>query len=183
MKRGADRAVAQQRYENRSDPADHLEWKQQREQISLSLGERVIDKSFDQVYRSLITSMASLGIGVAVQVAQKESGFISAKGEFSDSIKHLHNEGAREWARLVGYPTGVFDEFTWEYNGTICPAANFSWLKHKEILNITLVKQQEAQCKVKLRLSGVQYPKMLELCYQQIWIKLDKQIFLDKALD
>lgn len=167
---------------------DLLPWQRQREQISLAVGERVIDKSFEQVFGALITSMPSLGVKVSVQVAQKEAGFITAKGYFSDDAKHLRNEEAREWAIGAGLPRGIFDEWNIQFEFRHAPlhqgAVDFTKIRFdEETLHLTVVKQRENQCKVKLRLSGVQYPKMLELCYRQIWTKLDKQLFLDKALD
>jgi hypothetical protein len=46
-----------------------------------------------------------------------------------------------------------------------------------------MVKQNVRQTKVKLRFDGTYYPRQVEELYRKVWAEVDKQMFLDKALD
>ena len=50
-------------------------------------------------------------------------------------------------------------------------------------LTLTMVKQSARQTKVKLRFDGTYYPRRVEELYKKVWAEVDKQMFLDKALD
>jgi hypothetical protein len=50
-------------------------------------------------------------------------------------------------------------------------------------MTITVGPHGEGQTKVKARFSQVYYPRELEECYSLLWQSIDKQGFLDNALD
>jgi hypothetical protein len=50
-------------------------------------------------------------------------------------------------------------------------------------LTLSMVKQSAQQTKVKLRFDGIYYPRQVEELYKRVWAEVDKQMFLDKALD
>jgi hypothetical protein len=53
----------------------------------------------------------------------------------------------------------------------------------QQAMTISLVKQSPTQTKVKIRFSNVNYPAELQEYYKIVWPAIDKQIFLDKAVD
>jgi hypothetical protein len=50
-------------------------------------------------------------------------------------------------------------------------------------LTLSMVKQGARQTKVKLRFDGAYYPRQVDELYRKVWAEVDKQMFLDKALD
>lgn len=50
-------------------------------------------------------------------------------------------------------------------------------------LTLSMVKQGVRQTKVKLRFDGVYYRRRVDELYKKVWAEVDKQMFLDKALD
>ena len=50
-------------------------------------------------------------------------------------------------------------------------------------VTLSLVRQGEKQTKVKLRFDKVYYPSQVQEFYRMVWAAVDKQIFLDQALD
>ena len=50
-------------------------------------------------------------------------------------------------------------------------------------LTLSLTRQGPKQTKVKLRFDNVYYPEALDEYYKLVWAAVDKQMFLDTALD
>jgi hypothetical protein len=50
-------------------------------------------------------------------------------------------------------------------------------------LTVSLVRQSARQTKVKLRFDNVHYPLLVDEYYKTVWAAIDKQMFLDQALD
>jgi hypothetical protein len=158
-------------------------WYNQREGVTQALGDRVFDKSFDQVFNALVVALSSMGAEVSNM--ERQSGYIAARGKIlpPDRSKALRHEGLVEYCRHHGYDPSLLDVRKGS-DFEIDPDMGGSMMdKWATAMTISLVKQGEKQTKVKLRFTGVYYPRLLEESYKVVWPTLDKQIFLDKNLD
>ena len=156
-------------------------WHAQREKMALALGDRTFDKGFDRVFESMITALASLGC--RVNNIERTSGYITASLPQlgPDQQAALQNEARTQYAQIKGYPASVLQKggpmgFDMDFGGMMERGGGAG-------LTLSMVKQGARQTKVKLRFDGIYYPRQVDELYKKVWAEVDKQMFLDKALD
>ena len=162
---------------------DLAEWYSQREKMALAVGDRVFDKGFERVFESMITALASLGC--RVNNIERNSGFITASlPQLSPGQQEsLKNEARTQYAQIKGYPPSVLQkggpmgiDMDMDMSGMMERGGGAG-------LTLSMVKQGARQTKVKLRFDGIYYPRQVDELYRKVWAEVDKQMFLDKALD
>jgi len=168
--------LMQQMMSNPDVPA----WQDSRKKINRSLGDRIIDQSFDRVFDSIVTTLGALEL--RVENMERESGYITARGNPipSGQQMELQREELKEYCRFHGYDPGIVEPRKGDY---IDPAMGRMQTNMMTAFTFSLVKQQEKRTKVKIRASNILYPPALEDAYKNFWREIDKQIFLDKSLD
>jgi len=183
MERSADRRRIQQ--DMQVDP-DLPAWHDEREKLALALGDRTLDKSFDDTFNALITALANLGC--RVNNMERVSGFItSTLPELPPELaEQLSKETLVQYAQTKGYSArgyspSVFEDAIPGSRTLHSPQALLS-----ERLNtgatLTLSRAGNAQTKVKLRFNGVYYPRKVDELYRRVWEAVDKQLFLNRTL-
>ena len=162
---------------------DLAEWYSQREKMALAVGDRVFDKGFDRVFESMITALASLGC--RVNNIERNSGYITASlPQLSpDQQANLRNEARTQYAQIRGYPASVLQK-----GGPMGIDMDMDMSAMMERgggagLTLSMVRQGARQTKVKLRFDGIYYPRQVDELYRRVWAEVDRQMFLDKALD
>ena len=164
---------------------DLPEWYSQREKMALAVGDRVFDKGFERVFESMITALASLGC--RVNNIERNSGYITASLPQlpPDQQSSLRNEARTQYAQIRGYPASVLQkgglmgmdmDMDMDTSGMMERGGGAG-------LTLSMVKQGTRQTKVKLRFDGIYYPRQVDELYRKVWAEVDKQMFLDKALD
>jgi hypothetical protein len=157
-------------------------WHEQREKIALAVGDRVFDKGFDRVFDSMITALATLGCRVTNM--ERTSHYITASLPQlpPDQDQALRNEALAQYAQAKGYPPSVLKK---QSSFDIDPSMGQSIASRMGGAGLTLsmVQQGPKQTKVKLRFDNVFYPRKVDELYKTVWAAVDKQMFLDKALD
>jgi hypothetical protein len=157
-------------------------WHDQRQKIMMAVGDRVFDKSFDEVYESMIVALATLGS--RVNNMDRTSGYIT--GSIPDlgpeRNLQLQQDSLAEYARIKGYPDSVLQS---QGPRDINLSASQGMMSRMggSGLTLTMVRQSARQTKVKLRFDNVYYPITEQELYRNVWAAVDKQMFLDKALD
>jgi hypothetical protein len=153
-------------------------WHDQREKMALSLGDRQFDKEFDRVFDSMIIALASLGC--RVHNMERVSGYITASiPELPpEQLQSLYKDGTRQYAVAKGYDAAIVDR---KAQFDVDP--NMIMGRSMSGLTLSMVKQGAELTKVKLRFDNVYYPVLVEQYYSVVWRAVDKQVFLDKALD
>ena len=156
-------------------------WHAQRESMALAVGDRVFDKGFERTFESMITALATLGC--RVNNIERTSGFITASlPQLSpDQQSALRTESRASYAQIKGYSPTVL-----QTGGLMGMDMDFGSMMERgggAGLTLSMVKQGARQTKVKLRFDGVFYPRQIDALYLKVWAEVDKQMFLDKALD
>ncbi len=156
-------------------------WHAQREKMALAVGDRVFDKGFDRVFDSMITALANLGCRVSNM--ERISGYITASIPQlpPEQQEALHKEALAQYAQIKGYPPSVLSK-----QGAFDMDMDFSSMMERgggAGLTLSMVRQGDRQTKVKLRFDGAYYPRRVDQLYKIVWAEVDKQMFLDKALD
>ena len=161
------------------DP-DAPQWKNQREQIVNAMGDRVFDKDFNRVFDSITVALGTLECAVANM--ERQSGYINASIPAIDPMlrKQIEKQSLNDWARGHGYDPKL-TERQGDYDMDLGMVDGMAMIGRT--MNISVVKQSEAQVKVKIRFANLHQPKYVEEAYKKIWPAIDKQIFLDKNLD
>lgn len=157
-------------------------WHEQREKMALAVGDRVFDRPFDRVFDSMTVALATLG--ARVNNMERTSGYIT--GSIPDlgptKTKALQQEALRQYAMAKGYNPKVA-----EPSGSMfdMDAGGMSSMMTRGMAGLTLsmVRQSKTQTKVKLRFDNVYYPVLVSEYYNLVWAAVDKQMFLDRALD
>lgn len=175
-----DDVMAKQRFmqEVMNDP-DLPAWHEQREKMALAVGDRVFDRSFDRVFDSMTVALATLG--ARVNNMERTSGYIT--GSIPDlgptKTDALQREGLRQYAVAKGYKPSVTE------SGGLMDVGGTSRMMTRGMagLTISMVRQSKTQTKVKLRFDNVYYPVLVSEYYKLVWAAVDKQMFLDRALD
>ena len=155
-------------------------WYTQREKITLSVGDRVFDKEFDQVFHSITVALASLEANV--------NNMKRASGYLTTGLPRLRPERAEQLKKAMlidyckhnGYDPSLLEK-KGPYEMDIDAFAGMSM--KQQAMTISLVKQTATQTKVKIRFSNVNYPPELQEYYKVVWPAIDKQIFVDRAVD
>jgi len=153
-------------------------WHAQREKMSLAVGDRVFDKGFDRVFDSMITTLATLGC--RVNNMERVSGYITASLPQlpPEQQEGLRKEALAQYAQAKGYPPSVLQKGPYDFDmGAMMERQGGAGL------TLSMLKQNARQAKVKLRFDGIYYPRQVEELYKKVWAEVDKQMFLDKALD
>ena len=156
-------------------------WHAQREKMALAVGDRVFDKGFDRVFDSMITTLATLGC--RVNNMERISGYITASIPQlpPEQQEGLRKEALAQYAQAKGYPPSVLQK-----SGPYDIDFDMGAMMERQGgagLTLSMVKQGARQTKVKLRFDGIYYPRHVEELYRKVWAEVDKQMFLDKALD
>ena len=158
-------------------------WHSQREKMALAIGDRTFDKPFERVFESMITTLASLGC--RVNNIERTSGYITASMPQlpPDQKEGLNQEARAQYAQIKGYPPSVLQkggpmgiDMDMDFGGMMERNGGAG-------LTLSMVKQGAQQTKVKLRFDGTYYPRQVEELYKKVWAEVDRQMFLDKALD
>lgn len=158
-------------------------WHAQREKMALAVGDRVFDKGFDRMFESMITTLATLGC--RVNNIERSSGYITASLPQlpPDQQQALQAEARAQYAQIKGYPPSVLQkggpmgmDFDMDLGSMMERGGGAG-------LTLSMVKQGARQTKVKLRFDGTYYPRQVDELYKKVWAEVDKQMFLDKALD
>ena len=161
---------------------DLTSWHEQRQKMMLALGDRVFDKNFDEVFDGMIIALASLGC--RVNNMERTSGYITASlpDLGPDRMNALQQESVAEYARVRGYPASVLQK---QSGFDVDPEMGSHMMMRMggSGLTMTIAKQSPTQTKVKLRFDNVYFPKSAQEYYRVVWVGVDKQMFLDKALD
>jgi len=157
-------------------------WHAQREKMALALGDRTFDRGFDRVFDSMVIALATLGS--RVNNMERASGYITASipDLGPTRTQALQQDGLRQYAVAKGYPPGIVDRkgdgFEVDVSGTTGMMA-----RGMAGLTLSLTRQGPKQTKVKLRFDNVYYPELVNEYYKLVWAAVDKQMFLDTALD
>jgi len=153
-------------------------WHAQREKMAMAIGDRVFDKEFDRVFDSMITTLATLGC--RVNNMERVSGYITASIPQlpPEQREGLRKEALAQYAQAKGYPPSVLQKGQFDFDiGAMMERQGGAGL------TLSMVKQGARRTKVKLRFDGIYYPRQVEELYKKVWAEVDKQMFLDKALD
>lgn len=158
-------------------------WHNQRDQMALAVGDRQFDKSFDVVFDAMTVALASLGC--RVQNMERVSGYITASiPELPpEQLQSLQREGTRQYASAKGYPPNILDSQGPMDEMFDVEGATNMMSRGMSGLTLSMVRQSPEQTKVKLRFDNVYYPGLVSEYYKVVWASVDKQMFLDKALD
>ncbi len=158
-------------------------WHNQRDQMALAVGDRQFDKSFDVVFDAMTVALASLGC--RVQNMERVSGYITASiPELPpEQLQSLQHEATRQYALAKGYPPNILDSKGPMDDMFDVEGATNMMSRGMSGLTLSMVKQSPEQTKVKLRFDNVYYPGLVSEYYKVVWASVDKQMFLDKALD
>ncbi len=161
---------------------DLAAWHDQREKMSLALGDRQFDKGFDAVFDAMTVALANLGC--RVQNMERVSGYIASSiPELPPAqLEALNRDANRQYAVAKGYPPSIVEKSNSPYDFA---AMDIGATMNRQMSGLTLsmVKQGPATTKVKLRFDKVYYPPLIEEYYKIVWAAVDKQMFLDKGLD
>jgi hypothetical protein len=176
---------------------DTAEWHDQRQKIVMAQGDRVIDKGFNRVFDSMTVALATLEC--KVQNMERASGYITASlpAMPPDQRDSLRQEALRSYAASKGYSPSLLDKRAKSPDGSQrrqYASADFDDMfdvestiglmgQHMGGVTLSLVRQGERQTKVKLRFDNVYYPRHVQEYYRIVWAAVDRQIFLDQALD
>jgi hypothetical protein len=157
-------------------------WYDQREKLTLALGDRVFDKPFDRVFDSVTVALANLGSNV--NNMERQSGYITTAAPRLDPRKEeqLRKAAMVDFAKANGYDPKLLEK-QGPYEPDLESMAGGKFARMGQQMTISLVRQGPEQTKVKIRFSNVDYPRELEEYYKTVWPAIDKQIFLDRNLD
>ena len=156
-------------------------WHAQREKMALAIGDRSFQRPFARVFDSLTVAFASLGS--RVQNMERVSGYIAGSIPQLEPTRTaaMQEAGMRQYAIAKGYPPSIFDK----KNSGGMMDIDFGGMMSRGMAGFTcsLVRQGAKDTKVKLRFDNVYYPELVAEYYKLIWAAVDKQMFLDVALD
>ena len=154
-------------------------WHDEREKLALALGDRTLDKSFDDTFDAMIIALANLGC--RVNSMERVSGFItSTLPELPPELEEqLSKEARAQYAQARGYSPAVLEVPS---NPAYIPPQVLLSEKLNTGITLTLARAEHAQTKVKLRFNGVYYPRKVEELYKRAWEAVDKQLFLNRTL-
>ena len=156
-------------------------WHAQREKMALAIGDRSFQRPFARVFDSLTVALATLGS--RVQNMERASGYITGSIPQLEPTRAaaMQEAGMRQYAVAKGYPPSIFDK----KNSGGMMDIDFGGMMERGMagFTISLVRQGAKDTKAKLRFDNVYYPDLVAEYYKVIWAAVDKQMFLDAALD
>lgn len=158
-------------------------WREQRDKMALAVGDRQFEKSFDTVFDAMTVSLASLGC--RVQNMERVSGYITASiPELPPAqLEGLQQEATRQYAVAKGYPADILESKGPMDDMFDVGGVSNMMSRGMSGLTLSMVRQSPELTKVKLRFDNVYYPGLVSEYYELVWAAVDKQMFLDKALD
>jgi hypothetical protein len=158
------------------------QWKQENERLALGLGERVFKKDYDLVFSAIM--IACLKANLAVQKAERTSGFVFAEGRSplsDDAAMPLNRRRLDDIGRCWGYSQ--------QKNPQLATDANLYRL------TTAIARLGKSETKVKLHLTSTShkgiggqacqeegYPPIMEAIYMQLWQQIDRQVFVQEHL-
>ncbi len=155
-------------------------WHAQREKMALAIGDRSFQRPFSRIFDSLTVAMATLGS--RVQNMERASGYMTGSIPQLEPTRTaaMQDASMRQYAVAKGYSPAIFDK---KNAGPM--DIDFSGMMNRGMagFTISLVRQGARDTKVKLRFDNVYYPELVAEYYRVIWAAVDKQMFLDVALD
>lgn len=156
-------------------------WHTEREKLTLAMGDKVFDKDFDRVFDSLTIAVASLEANV--NNMERQSGYItSAVPRLNPTrAEQLRDQQMKDLCVHLGYDPSLLDK-KGPYEMDLESFGGMMQM-NQQAMTISLVKQAPGRTKVKVRFSNVNYPPELAELYKTVWPAIDKQIFMDKAID
>lgn len=178
-----DAIVAQSRFmQDVMASPDLPAWHAQRERMALAVGDRTFDRSFDRVFDSMIIALATLGS--RVNNMERVSGYITATipDLGPTRTEALQKDGLRQYAVAKGYPPGIVDRKGDGFEADVSGTAGMM-TRGMAGLTLSLTRLGPKQTRVKLRFDNVYYPELVNEYYKLVWAAVDKQMFLDTALD
>jgi hypothetical protein len=159
-------------------------WHAQRERMAMAVGDRTFDKTFDAVFDGMTIALATMG--ARVNNIDRQSGYITAfLPDLGPELKAtLQQEALTQYAVAKGYPASVTQK-TGGMDDMIDASMGQNMMSRMggSGLTLTMARFSPTQTKVKLRFDNIYYPRMLQELYTRVWAAVDKQMFLDKALD
>jgi hypothetical protein len=160
-----------------SEP-DLPEWQQARENITLAMGDRDVSMTFDDTYKATVVGIATME--VTVNNMERESGFIAASGRIlpTELATATRKQRLRDYAVAKGMSAEAAEPTRW-----MDPGMMSSYMEEATTMTITILEMAENESRVKVRFNNVYYPQELEESYRFFWQALDKQGFMDQALD
>ena len=155
-------------------------WYTQREKLTMALGDRVFDKEFDRVFDSLTVALASLEANV--NNMERTSGYITTglPRLNPERTEQLRKQMLVDYCKHKGYDPKILEK-QGPYDMDVDMFAGISM--KQQAMTISLVRQTATQTKVKIRFANVNYPPEVQEYYKVVWPAIDKQIFLDRAVD
>jgi hypothetical protein len=157
-------------------------WHEQRQKMMLALGDRVFDQTFEKVFDGMIIALASLGC--RVNNMERSSGYVTASipDLGPERSQALEREALAEYIQIKGYSPSVLKRSgPFDFDPTI--SSGMMSRMGGSGLTLTIAKQSATQTKVKLRFDNIYFPKTSQELYRHVWMAVDKQMFLDRALD
>lgn len=150
--------------------------------MALAVGDRTFDRSFERVFDSMTIALATLGS--RVNNMERVAGYITASIPDLGPARTeaLNKQGLRQYAVAKGYPADIVDRKGEGFELDVGSTTNMM-SRGMAGLTLSLVKQGAKQTKVKLRFDNVYYPELVNEYYRTVWAAVDKQMFLDQALD
>lgn len=164
-------------------------WHDQREKMAMAIGDRVIDKSFDRTFDSMIIALGNLGC--RVNNMERESGYITASAPQlpPEQVQALHKQAAADYAQAKGYPRSIVESQNFSsplgahMDQMLNPGAAAGAAERMTAgLTLTMTRVGATQTRVKIRFDNVYAPQTVQELYKKVWDALDKQIFLDKSV-
>jgi hypothetical protein len=174
----AKQQIMQEVMNNPDTPA----WHEQREKLAMAMGDRVFDKDFNRVFDSLTVAIATLGS--RVQNMERQSGYIAASAPSLPPARQqaLSHEGMQDYVRQKGYDPRILEK-QGQFDTIDVESIAGMQGRYASGMTVSMVRQTATQTKVKIRFDNIYYPRLVEEYYKLVWATVDKQIFLDKALD
>ena len=177
----ADRMAKKQELSQKlmSDPQVPA-WFTQREKLTMALGDKIFDKEFDRVFDSLTVALASLEANV--NNMERTSGYITTglPRLNPQRTEQLRKSMLVDYCKHNGYDPKLLEK-QGPYDMDVDMFAGMSM--KQQAMTISLVRQSPTQTKVKIRFANVNYPPEMQEYYKVVWPAIDKQIFLDRAVD
>jgi len=151
----------------------------QNKQQNLSLGRKTYEKDFNKVFTAVITGLSDLGF--SVKNMERQSGYILAEGPnplSGDEQLTLATEFTAQLNKKMNY---------FEYHPVVGKETYAITVQLRKKKAATYVKMRVATLSIGQITTGHQassiYPPTLSAIYKSIWMRIDRQIFLDEGLD
>lgn len=191
MQQDADLMLEKARIQNEylGNP-DTDDWYSARADMAKAIGDRTFAFPYDRTFDSLALAISSLGL--TVENMERDSGYIVAKGITlpPSESRSISRQAFEEWSKTKGYAATVMNRryrtSTYQTMSGTIDSQNQAWgqfQKRERALNFQVTKSGEEETIVKLRFTNVYYPQEVERYYEMVWEAVDKQLFVDDAIE